>query len=228
MLTSTPLEHQFYEPSLPDRAEVWNPESLSFKFLAEARRLWDLEQDVDKLTTIQAAVIMNVIYNLCGVDQIGWTYTQKAIEIAKRLGIFQDSPGTKSSKTRDASNFTAWSLFYWAGIISFSFHKPPAVPKPPVAPLPDPAESPQWYGELWLKYPHSDKLYPASFGHLFREGCRFVEIMNEAADCLFGSPPRTTAADFATLYYRFRDWYKNLPGVLLPRNIVLPAQIRIQ
>jgi len=32
-------------------------------FFAEARRLWEIEAGTNKLTTIQAAIVINVAYN---------------------------------------------------------------------------------------------------------------------------------------------------------------------
>lgn len=50
-----------------------NPFSLSYKFLAEARRLWEIKQGIDKLTTIHASVMLNVTLNLSSVDKVGGT-----------------------------------------------------------------------------------------------------------------------------------------------------------
>lgn len=95
----------------------WNPLSLKFKFLAEARRLWEVEQSTDRLTTIQADVTPNVVLDLCGVDQIGWAYAEHANRMGERLGIFDGTHNFKSRRMREAVDFPAWVAFIWSAYV---------------------------------------------------------------------------------------------------------------
>lgn len=45
--------------------------------MAEAKRLWELESDTPRLTTIQAAMLMNVNTNMNAMDEIGFNYTKR-------------------------------------------------------------------------------------------------------------------------------------------------------
>lgn len=111
---------QFHEPGLSDRAEFWNPSSLSFKFLAEAQRLWEIEQVSDKLTTIQAGLIINITLNSCGVDEIAWSYyCLKAMQMAQNLHLFDGPTLFRSRRMREAATFTAWAAFYWQACVAF-------------------------------------------------------------------------------------------------------------
>ena len=60
-------------------------QSLRYQFLAEARRLWELETGKCKLTTIHAALLFNAIYNINAMDKIGWAYTLQGVAIAHKL-----------------------------------------------------------------------------------------------------------------------------------------------
>ena len=52
----------------------------------------DTEWEQTKLTTIQTALILNIIHNLNGSDKIGWRYTLKAIELADEIQLFGSPP----------------------------------------------------------------------------------------------------------------------------------------
>lgn len=97
--------------------------------------------------------------------------------------------------------------------------------------MPDPSQNPEWYGEMWLKYPHSSALYPAKSGELFKAKAEFHAILNDAGHRIFDTaahPKKPTVAEVAELYIRFRSWYDHLPEPLTPRMIVLPAELKLQ
>ncbi|KAK4662408.1 hypothetical protein QC763_0087930 [Podospora pseudopauciseta] len=58
-------------------ASYWSPHNLAYQFMAEAKRLWELESDTPRLTTIQAAMLMNVNTNMNAMDEIGFNYTKR-------------------------------------------------------------------------------------------------------------------------------------------------------
>jgi hypothetical protein len=92
----------------------WNPDSLSYRFLAEAKRLWELEDGELRLTTIQAGCLINVTMNDFGLDVPGFAYTLKALNMAQRMGLFSTSaPRSDHTKLEYAKAFTAWGLSTW-------------------------------------------------------------------------------------------------------------------
>ncbi|PMB70555.1 Nitrogen assimilation transcription factor nirA [Beauveria bassiana] len=86
LLVHAILAHLIHLP-FPDRVEYWNPQSLGYKFFAEARRLWDMDRlEPDSVTTIQAGMIMNIIYNVYSMDKVGLSYGAQASAMAYKMG----------------------------------------------------------------------------------------------------------------------------------------------
>ena len=117
-----------------NRAEYWNPQSLEYMFLAEAKRLWELELQKPRLTTVHAGLVLNLIYNINGLDKIGWTFTIQAVVMARDLHLFDLPTGVegkkraqvRTKKMQDAHNFTAWTIFSWQRYVH---SQPPNRPK---------------------------------------------------------------------------------------------------
>lgn len=102
-----------YHPRIQGRNEPWDTESLCYRFFAETKRLWELEMGESKLTTLQAALVMNSIYNMDGLDQIGNLYMVQAAKIAYNLDLFRRCEGRDRTEMDVARHFTAWCLFSW-------------------------------------------------------------------------------------------------------------------
>jgi hypothetical protein len=84
-----------------------------YRFLAEAKRLWELEAEEPRITTIQAGILLHVFYNLCGLDEIGQVYRIQAIALAHELRLFDSSDGEKRERIRRGRAYTAWALYSW-------------------------------------------------------------------------------------------------------------------
>jgi hypothetical protein len=97
---------------LPNSPNFWDPDTLTYRFLAEAKRLWELEDDEPKLTTVHAGCLINAAMDVNGHDKPGIAYARKAVSIAQELGIFR-APLTDDPKLCDAKAFTAWGLSTW-------------------------------------------------------------------------------------------------------------------
>ncbi|KAF2651945.1 hypothetical protein K491DRAFT_72640 [Lophiostoma macrostomum CBS 122681] len=55
---------------IPDRTKFWLPRSLQYQFLAEAKRLLELESGTSaRLTTLQAITLLNFTLNMNGMDE---------------------------------------------------------------------------------------------------------------------------------------------------------------
>ncbi|KAM0553309.1 hypothetical protein ACHAPJ_007322 [Fusarium lateritium] len=95
-------------------AEFWNPASLGYKFLAEAKRLWivDITQHRN-LTTLQAALVLNTIVNMFDMDPLSSAYLVQATRIAHELDLFEPTTYIMNKKIRQSYDLTAWSLFHW-------------------------------------------------------------------------------------------------------------------
>ncbi|KAJ0108572.1 hypothetical protein J7T55_015006 [Diaporthe amygdali] len=212
-----------------NRAEYWNPNTLMYRFLAEAKRIWELEATKARITTIQAGIVFNVIHNLCGLDEIGQAYRVQALALAHKLQLFDgtiDGDG-QSDRTRNGRAYAAWALYNWETLCGFSFMYPPLLRKPPDQPLPDPSEDAEWYGEIWVNYPANQNLSPSYFGQIFKARSEFRVIMNEACHIAYTKGPKMTLDKAGELCSRLRSWHDGLPGPLLPKAIVLPGHLQL-
>lgn len=84
-----------------------------YQFLAEAKRLWELEAPRPRITTIHAGMLLNVFYNLSGLDQLGQVYRTHAIALAHELRLFDGPMEAPTKRQRDGMLFTAWALYSW-------------------------------------------------------------------------------------------------------------------
>jgi hypothetical protein len=100
---------------LSNRYEYWNPRNYTYQFLAEAKRLWEIETTSSRvrLTTIQAAVLLHIINIGNAMDAVGSAYTQQAVDMAQRIGLFGAGGAKQETNRSNARVFTAWALFGW-------------------------------------------------------------------------------------------------------------------
>lgn len=73
---------------MANRAEFWNPQTLGYRCLGEARRLWELEAARPKLTTIQAAIVLSIVYSANSGNEIGKQYLTQAVAAAHKMNLF--------------------------------------------------------------------------------------------------------------------------------------------
>ncbi|KAH8650147.1 hypothetical protein BX600DRAFT_554549 [Xylariales sp. PMI_506] len=218
---------------IPHREQFWNPHTLGYRFLAEARRLWELEAEKPDLTTLQAAIVLHIIYSQFAMDQIGRSYLERAVTLAHDLGLFKTDVPQPSREMAHARYFTAWCLFRWQATHGYYFARPSLISHPPPFALPDPDKEPSWYGNILLKYPSSDEPVSTHFGHVFKVTCELRIILNDLSQALFPRneiPPSRCEPRLDTIsnfLARLNTWFHNLCEPLEPKNIVLPCQITI-
>jgi hypothetical protein len=113
----------------------------------------------------------------------------------------------------------------------FHFYKPPLINDPPTVLLPDPSVAPAWYGEVWVKYPSTDRIFPVNHGHAFKAICDFRVIQNEIGARSFGltNPIRSLHLEEAENFrLRLEDWYRYLPDPVSAKTIIFPNQLKLQ
>ena len=89
------------------------PDNLQNRFLLEAKRLWELELGISRLTSIHAALVLHGVLNGNGLSTVGDFYTSEAITMANNLQIFEPAPARLNSRSRRGREFTAWALWLW-------------------------------------------------------------------------------------------------------------------
>ncbi len=113
---------------------------------------------------------------------------------------------------------------------AFHYVQKPLVSEPPKISLPDPLEQPQSYGELWVRYPLSQPLFPTYHGLLFKAKADFWTIINEISLLISSphrSPSKLTLGEIFQFYERLKAWFHNLPEPLSPKKIVFPHQLKM-
>ncbi|KAG8159982.1 hypothetical protein KVR01_010619 [Diaporthe batatas] len=224
------------------RSQLWNPENIGYRFLTEARRLWELE-DLEnvKLTTLQASILLSLAYNSHGMDKIGDIFIRHAVSMARKMSLFRPEPPHKNSRTQRALEFTAWAFFNFQTAAGYYFMRRPWLSDPPEVALPDPDQDPGWYGEFALEYPSAPGPTPMRWPHTFRAMCGLRVIMNQVAHEAFRDddddhhnhhPPQASVAGLPRhralgIQARLREWYAGLPEPLRPRMAVLPSHLRL-
>ena len=71
------------------------------------------EWEQGRLTAIQAAQLLNLVYNLNGSDKIGWRYTLRAIEMAEDIQLMGPPLDHHTPEMQCVRAYTAWGLFCW-------------------------------------------------------------------------------------------------------------------
>lgn len=115
---------------------------------------------------------------------------------------------------------------------SYSVFEPPSLQTPPAIPLPDPATDPDWYGQIWVRYPLDPKLYTTHFPYQFKAQSEVRVIMNDNWVQQFSKGDSSVSLDSGhqanDFYSRLKEWYDNLPGPLTPARITFPSQLLLQ
>lgn len=110
---------QYCYRGLSDSAEFWNPQSLAYQFLAEAKRLWESDRGKRRLTTMQAAMVIHAVVAMNGADALGWLlYVKPTLLLAQEIGLFRKSQREMDRTMRAAREHTAWTLFIWQRSVS--------------------------------------------------------------------------------------------------------------
>ena len=93
------------------RGSSIDPE-LSTAFENEARRLRQLREGEQTLTTLQATTIMGFTYIYLGKDKIGFSLVASTVQMAADMGlIHRGRDGVKDRALFDAQQTTIWALF---------------------------------------------------------------------------------------------------------------------
>ncbi|KAF4434910.1 nitrate assimilation regulatory nirA [Fusarium acutatum] len=228
------LNSQSFCSDTASRLEYWNPGSLRYRFLAESRRLWELELEKEpSITTLQAAMVLNPVYNMTSLEtqaSLGLSLGAQALALSHKLGILESLPAELDQRQRHVYGYTAWCLYYWISIQYYTYVKPPHFRQPPQTPLPDPEKNAQWYEEVAFRYPRSRNVSSQDFANLFKARCEMVQIANQVCIRLCqaknegGSPP---SGELLGLLDRYQDWFSKLPPCLQPSHIVYPVELQL-
>ncbi|KAG6171166.1 hypothetical protein E4U11_000955 [Claviceps purpurea] len=170
--------------------------ALGYEFLAEAKKLWDLEKDRPILiTTIQAALVLSVTLNVCSAEALGMRYTRAAVAMAIDHGLYDESNAQrKSEPIQQAHDFTAWCLHNWSVLQGYQFVISPGIDTHRLPSLPDPGNHAEWYGEIWIQDSSTRTRFGVNHPQLFKARCEMLSILNQIG-CHFSQPIANAVAD---------------------------------
>ena len=109
----------------------------------------------------------------------------------------------------------------------------PLLARPPKTTMPDPSHDPEWYGEIWLKYPSTEILVPLQYRYVFKAKSDFSVILNGAIVKAYETSDKDDLVQRGVKQVKdiLRDlkaWHNTLPDLLAPSNVVFPSQLKIQ
>ncbi|KAG5937909.1 hypothetical protein E4U59_004112 [Claviceps monticola] len=170
--------------------------ALGYEFLAEAKKLWDLEKDRPILiTTIQAALVLSVTLNVCSAEALGMRYTRAAVAMAIDHGLYDESNAQrKSEPIQQAHDFTAWCLHNWSILQGYHFVISPGIDNHCLPSLPDPGNHVEWYGEIWIQDSSTMTRFSVNHPQLFKARCEMLSILNQIG-YHFSQPIANAVAD---------------------------------
>ncbi|KAF5973738.1 hypothetical protein FBULB1_8122 [Fusarium bulbicola] len=209
------------------RSQFWNPRTLGYQFLAEARRLWEMEIGNARLTTIQAAIVLSIVHDANGSDEVGRSYLTQAVAAAHAIHLFSTPTTNSDDAEHNARAFTAWALFGLQAVHSFHVFKAPLLSMPPCIQLPTLDDC---YGDFGLHYPSAKGPVSVNYAHTFRTFSEFRLIMNDVAAVFFSgfeNTPETTVDRIKGFCIRLDSWYRNLPPGLKATEISFPWQLKL-
>ncbi|KAF5619448.1 nitrate assimilation regulatory nirA [Fusarium sp. NRRL 52700] len=229
LLVNAVLAHACHAtPTIAHRNEHWNPKTLGYTFLAEARRLLELEMSREKITTVQAMLVMNLTMNDHGIDGAAYQYLIRAVSLANTMGLF-NSPSENMEQNADQDVNIVRELSFENRIMSSMLQELPLVKEPPQTSYPDPAECPFWYGDIWVRYPSSQQPIATKYYETFKAYLEFWTIFNDISLHLY-RPDQVRSlylGQAVEFYTRLRSWFDGLPDDLHPGKIALPFQLKL-
>jgi hypothetical protein len=114
---------------------------------------------------------------------------------------------------------------------SYHYFKPPLLLNKLPHPLPDVAAEPDWYSELWLRYPLDQQPYPMGFGHGMKALSELRVIMNDICAVSFHqsvNPAKIEWEQAVQFRKRLQKWYDALPDAISHSKLLFPAHLKLQ
>lgn len=113
---------------------------------------------------------------------------------------------------------------------TYYYRRAPFVKDPPAFAAPDPDLDPEWYGEVYIRYPLSPTVTRMRLGYVMKATIALRVIMNDIALAQFASQQPTVLHPGHKLEFKRRldSWMQKLPTTLNPNKILLPCHFNVQ
>ncbi|KAG5925982.1 hypothetical protein E4U42_003760 [Claviceps africana] len=172
-----------YHEAAVNKEKLRQLRGLGYECLAEAKKLWDMEQEgPTRITTIQAAMVLSVTLHVCSAEALGVKYARAAVAMAVGQGLFRSSDTERiSGRLRRAREFTAWCLHNWIILQGHQFVISSNQSSQCLPLLPDPEVDPEWYGEMWMEDLSTMTKFCVQHARLFKARSDMLSIYNQIA-----------------------------------------------
>lgn len=113
---------------------------------------------------------------------------------------------------------------------TYYYRRAPFIPEPPAFEAPDPDLDPEWYGEVYVRYPLSSTITRMRLGHVMKATIDLRIIMNDIALAQFATHDLTglTHRQKVEFKQRLESLMQKLPTSLAPSKIMLPCHFNVQ
>lgn len=113
---------------------------------------------------------------------------------------------------------------------TYYYRRAPFLRYPPAFAAPDPDLDPEWYGEVYIRYPLSSTVTRMRLGHVMKATIDLRIILNDIALARFASPGLTELSPGQLLGFkrRLELFNQKLHATLAPSKITLPCHFNVQ
>ncbi|KAF9872171.1 hypothetical protein CkaCkLH20_10263 [Colletotrichum karsti] len=215
------------------RANPNDPYTSGDHFFKEAQRLFYLEEDHHRLTTIQALGIMSIREASCGRDSESWYYAGQSIRLAIEMGLHQlQDEGDDDEFAVQAATF--WGAFALDHAWSLATGSLPQCSCFPLLP-PKPAIIDDIEASLWIPYTddgesstpllvmHRSAEQPSNVRSVYKCFCELSELVHQSLYILHSPGRPLTSRDLLGIYTQYLNWYDRIPEVLRLGHNFTPA-----
>ncbi|KAF3914105.1 hypothetical protein AA313_de0205703 [Arthrobotrys entomopaga] len=123
---------------IPIRSDPHNPNTLGYRFIEQALKLWHEDSQEPKLTVILSGMILCEVLSVNGKDELGYLFFQSAVSLYEKLSekrtAASKNPRAKSpnsdSKMERALATASWGLFRLSTFYSLLNKKGPVMKVP--------------------------------------------------------------------------------------------------
>ncbi|KAL2016963.1 hypothetical protein VTK56DRAFT_2797 [Thermocarpiscus australiensis] len=210
------------------RANPDDPLTSGDHFFKEALRLFYLEENHHKLTTIQALGIMSIREASCGRDSESWYYSGQSIRLAIELGLHRlqdDGQDDDESAVQAATFWGAFALDHAWSLATGSLPQCSCFPRLP----PKPAIIDDIEASLWIPYTDDGAPLqrsceqPSNVRSVYKCFCELSELVHQSLYVLHSPGRPLSSRDLLNLYTQYLNWYDKIPEVLRLGHNFTPA-----
>ncbi|SPQ19178.1 58716754-bab3-402c-a9b1-468d22b5aba9 [Thermothielavioides terrestris] len=210
------------------RSNPDDPHTSGNHFFKECQRLFYLEQDHHKLTTIQALGIMSIREASCGRDSESWYYAGQSIRLAIEMGLHQlqnDGKDDDESAVQAATFWGAFALDHAWSLATGSLPQCSCFSRLP----PKPAIIDDIEASLWIPYTDDGAPLqrsceqPSNVRSVYKCFCELSELVHQSLYILYSPGRPLTSKDLLNIYTQYLNWYDKIPEVLRLGHNFTPA-----